>query len=47
LEAFVQYLRTGRSPVPFVQTMELVKLLIAGIRSREDGGRTIKLDEID
>jgi predicted dehydrogenase len=47
LEAFVRYLRTGETPVPFAETVELVQLLIAGIRSREASGRTVRLDEID
>jgi predicted dehydrogenase len=46
LVAFVEYLRTGQSPVPFAETLELTKILIAGVRSREDHGRTVRLDEI-
>jgi hypothetical protein len=46
LEAFVQYLRTGVRPFPFTETIELMKLVIAGIRSREEGGRVVALDEI-
>ncbi len=38
LEAFVTYLRTGVRPFPFSETVELIKLVIAGIRSRENGG---------
>ena len=47
LEAFVQYLRTGVRPFAFAETVELMKLVIAGIRSREEGGREIPLSEID
>lgn len=43
LAAFVQYLRTGESPVPFEETVELMRLLIAGRRSREEGGGRIQL----
>jgi predicted dehydrogenase len=43
---FVEYLRTGQPPFPFEQTIELMKLIIAGTRSREEGGRTVKLSEI-
>ena len=43
---FVEYLRTGHMPFPFEQTVELMKLIIAGIRSREQGGRTVMLSEI-
>lgn len=46
LVAFVDFLRTGNPPVPFEHTIELMKLLIAGIRSRESGGRKITLSEI-
>ena len=46
LEAFVQYLRTGTRPYPFSETVELMKIIIAGIRSRNDGGREVLLSEI-
>ena len=44
---FVEYLRSGRMPFPFEQTIELMQLVIAGIRSREQGGRTVMLSEIN
>jgi hypothetical protein len=46
LAAFIDYLRTGRLPVAFTETVELMKLVVAGIRSREQGGRTVLLSEI-
>lgn len=46
LEAFVQYLRTGQYPFPFSETVELMQLVIAGIQSRDEGGRRISLSEI-
>ena len=46
LEGFIQYLRTGTRPFPFEETAELMKLVIAGIRSRDEGGRLIPLEEI-
>jgi predicted dehydrogenase len=46
LEAFISYLRTGQRPFPFEETVELMQLLIAGIRSREQGGREVALAEI-
>jgi predicted dehydrogenase len=46
LEVFVDFLRTGTSPVPFAETVELMKLVIAGIRSRDEGGREVALAEI-
>ena len=46
LVAFVDYLKRGVRPFPFEETVELMKLVIAGIRSREEGGREVALDEI-
>lgn len=46
LEAFVGYLRTGVPPFAFAETVELMKLVIAGLRSREEGGRRVMLTEI-
>jgi predicted dehydrogenase len=46
LVAFVDYLRTGKLPFPFAETVELMKIIIAGIRSREQAGKTVSLDEI-
>jgi hypothetical protein len=46
LESFVQYLKTGIRPFPFSETVELMKIVIAGIRSREEGGREVMLSEI-
>ena len=47
LDAFVRWLRTGEEPFPFAQTVELMKLVIAGLRSRNEGGREVFLSEID
>jgi len=46
LAAFIEYLRTGVRPFPFAETVELMKLVIVGIRSREEGGREVKLEEL-
>ena len=46
LVAFVDFLRSGVYPFPFAETEELMKIVIAGIRSREEGGREIPLAEI-
>ena len=43
LAAFVNYLRTEQSPIPFAETEELMKLVIGGIESREQGGKEIFL----
>ena len=44
LVGFVDYLRSGVPPVPWAETEELMKLVIAGIESRAQGGRRIALD---
>jgi predicted dehydrogenase len=46
LAAFIDYLRTGELPFPFAETVELMKIVIAGIRSREQAGRTILIEEM-
>ena len=47
LDLFGHWLRTGEEPFSFSQTVELMKLVIAGLRSREEGGREVLLSEID
>ena len=47
LVGFVDYLRTGELPFEFSQTVELMKIIIAGIRSREESGRVVQLKEIE
>jgi len=46
LDVFVEYLETGVRPYPFEETVELMTIIIAGIRSREEGGRRVMLEEI-
>lgn len=46
LDLFVHWLRTGEEPFPFAETVELMKLVIGGLRSREEGGREVFLSEI-
>ncbi len=46
LDKFVHYLETDEEPFPFDHTIELMEIIIAGIRSREQGGRKVYLDEI-
>lgn len=46
LVAFINYLRTGQLPFPFEETIELMKIIIAGIQSREAGGSRIELKDI-
>lgn len=46
LNLFVHWLRTGKEPFPFLETIELMKLVICGIKSRKEGGRKVFLSEI-
>jgi hypothetical protein len=46
LEAFVEYLMTGVRPFLFSETIELMKIVIAGTRSRQENGREVILSEI-
>ena len=46
LDMFIKYLRTGEEEYPFSDTIEMTKILIAGLRSREEGGRKVYLSEI-
>lgn len=46
LDLFIKWLRTGEEPFPFSETVELMKLVIAGLRSRETGGSEVFLDQI-
>ena len=46
LDMFVKYLRTGEEPQPFEDTVEMMKIIAAGIRSREEDGRRVNLSEI-
>ena len=46
LVAFIEMLRTGLRPFPFSHTIELMTIIIAGIRSRAEGGRSVTLREI-
>lgn len=46
LLAFADYLKTGIRPYPFEETVELMRLVIGGILSREAGSREVFLSEI-
>lgn len=47
LASFIGYLRSGVPPVPWAETRELMQLVIAGIESRDQGGRKILLSELE
>lgn len=46
LLTFVQFLRTGVSPVSFEETEELMRMLIAAMESRDRNGAAVRLSEI-
>ena len=46
LEAFIRYLRTGEHLFPYAETEELMRMVIAGILSRERDGAEVKLEAI-
>lgn len=46
LVAFIDFLRTGQRPYPFEETMELMAVIIAGIRSRKQNGRVVSVQEV-
>ena len=39
-------LRTGERPLPFDETVELMAVIIAGIRSREQGGGVVRIADV-
>jgi hypothetical protein len=44
--AFVEMLRTGERPYPLGETIELMAVIIAGLRSRDREGQVVKVDEV-
>ncbi len=46
LVSYIDYVRSGRSPYPFAETIELMSILIAGIRSRAEGSRRVDVAEV-
>jgi hypothetical protein len=44
--AFVEMLRTGERPYPLSETIELMAVIIAGLRSRERAGQVVMVDEV-
>jgi predicted dehydrogenase len=47
LLSFIDFVRTGQLPFPFAHTIELMAIIIAGIRSREQGTRRVEVAEIN
>lgn len=46
LVTYIDYLRSGELPFSFDQTVEQMKIIIAGILSKEQGGRRIEIDSV-
>ncbi len=44
---YINYLRTGERPFPWSDTVELCKIIIAGIMSREQDGKKIYLKDLE
>ncbi len=47
LLSFVEFVRTGTAIYPLSETIELMSVLIAGIRSRAEGSRSVTISEIE
>jgi len=45
LVSYINFLKTGEYPVPWKETYELMQLVIAGIKSREENGNIIKIQQ--
>lgn len=46
LLSFIEFVRTGVAPYPFAHTIEMMAVIIAGIRSREESSRRVDVAEI-
>ncbi len=46
LVAFIEMLRTGQRPYPLSETVELMAVIIAGLRSRERRGEFVEVEEV-
>lgn len=44
LQAFIDELRSGQELISFAESIEQIKIIIAGIQSREEGGRRLAID---
>jgi len=44
--AFVEFLQTGKSAYPFADTVELMAIIIADLRSRAENSRCVDVAEI-
>lgn len=46
MSSFIDYVQSGVRPFAFAETVELMAILIAGIRSREEDSRRVEISEI-
>lgn len=46
MESFVDFVRSGKAPYPFAETVELMAVIIAGLRSRTENSRRVDVAEI-
>ena len=46
LVSFIDFVRSGRAPYPFVDTVEMMCVIIAGSRSRAEKSRRVEIAEI-
>ena len=46
LLSYIEFVRSGRAPYPFVDTVEMMCVIIAGIRSRTENSRRVEIAEI-
>lgn len=44
--SFIDFVRSGRAPFPFAETVEMMTVLIAGARSRAENSRRVEIAEI-
>ena len=44
--SFIDFVRTGQVPFPFAETVELMAVIIAGLRSRAENSRRVDVSEI-
>lgn len=44
--SFIEFVQTGVRPFPFTHTVELMAILIAGLRSRAENSRRVEISEI-
>ena len=44
---FIEMLKTGQSPIDWHETVEMARIVIAGQMSMDQGGRVVRLDEIE